>query len=169
MIPCVGDETTLLRAFLTEQRAAVRRLCEGLDAAESATTLSPSTITLGGLLSHLAYVEDYWLSHVLLGRDAAPPWATVDWRADPDFDWHRAADLPPAELLAAYDAAIAASDLVLDGIADLDRLAVRSRHGSTVSLRWILLHLVEEYARHAGHADLIRESIDATTGLHRAE
>lgn len=170
MIPPSGDEITLLRAFLDEQRATVRRQCADLDAVHLATALPPSSITLGGLLSHLAFVEDHWFSHVLLGRPYAPMWAEIDWRADPDRDWELAAGRGPAELLALHDGAIAASEAILDDVlaatgGDLDRPAERSRHGRTVSLRWILLHLIEEYARHAGHADLVRESIDGRTAL----
>ncbi|ANH38444.1 DinB superfamily protein [Nocardioides dokdonensis FR1436] len=167
-IPFVADEVSAVRSFLAYYRATLRRQAEGLSAAQLRQALPPSTMTLGGMLSHLAFVEDYWCSHVLHGTEPAEPWAGIDWRADPDRDWHRAADQGPEELLAQYDAALVVADAAIDrALADggLDTLAVTPRHGSAASLRWILLHLVEEYARHAGHADLIRESIDGATGL----
>lgn len=167
MTSLAADEATLLRRFLDEQRAAVRERCAGLDAAALDIALPPSTMTLGGLLSHLAYVEDYWLGEVLLDRAPAPAWAGVDWEADGDFDWHVAAGQEPAALLAQYDAAVAASEAVLDEALarpeGLDTPAARARRsdGQRASLRWILLHLIEETARHAGHADLMREALDA--------
>ncbi|MBZ5736108.1 DinB family protein [Nocardioides sp. TRM66260-LWL] len=167
MTSLAADEATLLRRFLAEQRAAVRERCAGLDAAALATAVPPSTMTLGGMLSHLAYVEDYWLGEVLLGRGPAPAWAEVDWRATPDHDWHVAAGQRPEALLAQYDAAVAGSDAILDEVlarpAGLGTSAARARRsdGERASLRWILLHLIEETARHAGHADLLREALDA--------
>jgi uncharacterized damage-inducible protein DinB len=132
-------------------------------------TLAPSTMTLGGMLKHLALVEQWWFSEVLLGNPQAEPWASVDWDADADWDWHSAVDDSPEQLRATFDAATAASDdiivaTLLDG--GLDRLSVRESgrgHGA-FSLRWIILHMIEEYARHNGHADLLRESIDGVTG-----
>lgn len=167
MTSLAADEATLLRRFLGEQRTAVRERCAGLDAAALDTAVPPSTMTLGGMLSHLAYVEDYWLGEVLLGRSPAPAWAEVDWDADVDFDWHVAAGREPAALLAQYDDAVAASEAILEEVLarpeGLETPAARARRsdGERASLRWILLHLIEETARHAGHADLLRESLDA--------
>ncbi|NYD57836.1 hypothetical protein BKA08_002074 [Nocardioides marinisabuli] len=167
-IPFVADEVTAVRSFLAFYRVTLRRQAEGLTAEQLDRALAPSPMTLGGLLSHLAFVEDYWCSHVLHGAEPAEPWRSLDWAADPDRDWHRAAGQTPEQLLAAHDAAVVAADAAIDralAVKGLDTLAALERHGSVASLRWILLHLVEEYARHAGHADLIRESIDGTTGL----
>jgi hypothetical protein len=92
----------------------------------------------------------------------------VDWQADPDWDWHSAADDAPEQLLALWGDTVERSRaLVGAALADggLGRLALRSwPDGRAPSLRWILTHLIEEYARHNGHADLIRESIDGLTG-----
>ena len=166
--PMVADEETMLLSFLDHFRDTVRRQTGGLDAAELATRLEPSTLTLGGLLKHLAFVEGFWFRYVLLGEDQAEPWASVDWRADPDWDHHSAADDSPEELRALLDAAVAAADAAVRAVlADggVDALAVRERYGARPSLRWILVHMVEEYARHCGHADLIRESIDGAVDL----
>ena len=167
-LPLAADEVTTLRSFLDYFRATLRRQVEGLSAEQLSRTLAPSPVTLGGVLSHLSFVEDYWCTHVLHGEQPAEPWRSADWRADPDHDWHRAAGLAADQLLAEHAAAVEAADRAIDralAAGGLDTLAVVPRHGSTASLRWILVHLVEEYARHAGHADLVRESVDGTTGL----
>ena len=93
-----GDETATLLGFLEYQRATFAWKCSGLDAAGLAATVGASSMTLGGMLKHLAYVEDVWFSRFLYGQDPAPPWDTVDWDADPDWDWHSAAadDAGPA-------------------------------------------------------------------------
>ncbi len=98
-------------------------------------------------------------------RRAAPAFADVDWDADPDFEFHEAARLTPEELLRRYDDACAASDAVLAAVDDLSTLTVaETRDGERMSARWVLLHMVEETARHAGHADLLREAVDGATG-----
>jgi hypothetical protein len=129
-------------------------------------------MTLGGLLKHLAHVEDWWCSWWLWGRDLEAPWASVDWDTDPDWDWHSAAEDTPEEIHALWQGSVTRSrTLVADALAEggLERLAKRAerwdgRSWSMVlagasdtppSLRWILCHLIEEYARHIGRADLI--------------
>jgi hypothetical protein len=89
--PVAGDETATFLGSLERQRAILAWKCGGLDAAGLRATVGASSITLGGLLKHLANVEDDTLSRLLLGRDPGPPWDTVDWDADPDWDWHSAA------------------------------------------------------------------------------
>ena len=168
--PLVSDEATSLRAWLDFHRATLRLKADGLTQAQLAQRLPPSELTLGGLVKHMALVESSWLSRVFLGRPLIAPFDTVDWEADEDWDFHSAAQDTPEELAALHDASIAASDAVLgDALADgegLDRLSVKPgrRTGTHFDLRWILMHLVEEYARHNGHADLLRESIDGRTG-----
>jgi uncharacterized damage-inducible protein DinB len=166
--PLAADETATLLGFLDYQRATLAWKCSGLDAAELRTTVGVSTMTLGGMLKHLALVEESWFSRWLHGRNRQPPWDAVDWQADPDWDWHSAADDSPEELIALWEGAVASSrSLVADALGDggLDRLAIRTwPDGSAPSLRWILVHMIEEYARHNGHADLIRESIDGLVG-----
>ena len=166
--PVDGDEAETLLGFLEFHRATLGWKCEGLDAAGFRATVGPSPMTLGGMLKHLAYVEDLWCGRFLHGREPHPPWDTVDWRADRDWDWHSAAGDSPEALRALWGAAVQRSrSLVAQALAGggLDRPAQRSwDDGRAPSLRWILVHLVEEYARHNGHADLLRESIDGTTG-----
>ena len=128
----------------------------------------PSSITLGGLLKHLANVEDDYFSQKLLGREPAPPWDTVDWDADPDWDWHSAAEDTPEQLMTLWrDAAARSRAAVSEALADggLDRLTQYTwPDGRAPSLRWIVVHLIREYARHCGHADILRESVDGLTG-----
>lgn len=165
--PPTGDEVTLLRSFLAYYRATVRLKAEGLDGAQLAARLGPSELTLGGLLKHLALVEQGWFRHKLIGGEYTEPWRSVDWGADPDWEFHSAAQDSPETLFALFDAAVADSEAILDdALPDgLDQLIQRdSYRGDRPSLRWVLIHLIEEYARHAGHADLLRESIDGATG-----
>lgn len=162
-----ADETATLLGFLDFQRATLEWKCAGLDAAGLAATTGVSTMTLGGMLKHLACVEEWWCSQVLHGLPEEAPWNTVDWKADRDWDWHSAAEDTPEQLRALWEETVARSrTLVKEALADggLDRLARRPLSDGTPSLRWILVHLIEEYARHNGHADLIRESVDGLTG-----
>jgi uncharacterized damage-inducible protein DinB len=163
------DEISLLRTFLNRCRGTLRSQCSGLDADQLGQTLAPSDLTLGGMLKHLAFVEQWWFRVVLLGLDEDGIWADVDWEADGDWDWHSWADHTPAELDALLAAEIVRSDAAIArtlASGGLDALAVRKVHGGkTVTLRWVLLHMIEEYARHSGHADLIRESIDGAKNL----
>ena len=166
--PQAADETSTVLGFLEYQRATLAWKCAGLDADGLRATVGASSMTLGGLLKHMAYVEQDWFSRWLHGRDRRPPWDTVDWKADPDWEWNSAADDTPEQLRALWqDAAVRSRALVAEALADggLDRPARRTwPDGQAPSLRWILLHMIEEYARHNGHADLIRESVDGLTG-----
>lgn len=166
--PAAGDEIETLLGFLDFQRATLAWKCSGLDAAGLNATVGASSMTLGGLLKHLAYVEDDWFSHALHGRAKAAPWDTVDWAADRDWDWHSAADDTPENLFALWRDAVSRSRAsVASALADggLDRPAHRTApDGVAPSLRWIVVHMIEEYARHNGHADLLRESVDGLTG-----
>jgi uncharacterized damage-inducible protein DinB len=160
-----GDDLTLLTQFLDYQRAVMVRKAEGLTAEQLAMRLGPSEMTLGGLLKHMALVEDSWFERRLLGRDEPEPWASVDWDADPDWEFHTAADDEPAELLRLYRVACERSRAAVEEVRDLDVMSkVPNRRGERYSLRWILIHMIEETARHAGHADLLRESIDGAVG-----
>ncbi|UBU13611.1 DinB family protein [Nonomuraea gerenzanensis] len=166
--PLDGDELATLVGYLEFHRATFAWKCAGLDAAGLKATVGVSSMTLGGMLKHLAYVEDHWFSRHLHDREGQPLWATVDWKSDPDWDWHSAAADTPEELRDLWQDAVSRSRLLLDeAVADggLGRLSRRAwPDGRRVSVRWILVHMIEEYARHNGHADLIRESVDGLTG-----
>ncbi len=125
-------------------------------------------MTLGGLLKHLALVEDDYFSVRLWDRPVHPPFDEVDFDADPDWEWRTASDDSPDDLYRLWHEAVARSRAALtEALADggLDRLAARpGRDGLAPSLRRSLVDLVEEYARHVGHADLLRESVDGLVG-----
>ena len=166
--PIAADETETLLGFLDYQRATLKWKCEGLDAAGLNAATASSSMTLGGLLKHMAYVEDLWFSRFLHAQDKAAPWDTVDWDADRDWEWHSAADDAPEQLFVLWEDAVARSrSLVAEALlhGGLGQLAKRGwPEGDTPSLRWIVVHMIEEYARHNGHADLLRESVDGATG-----
>jgi hypothetical protein len=165
--PVAGDETATLLGSLERQRSILAWKCGKLDPAGLQATLGRSTITLGGLLKHLALVEDDYFSGRLLRREPEAPWDTVDWDADPDWEWHSAAGDTPEQLMALWQDALGRSrSAVTEALADggLDRPARNWPDGRAPSLRRILIDMIEEYARHVGHADLIRESVDGLVG-----
>ena len=166
--PLAGDEIATLLGSLERKRATLAWKCGGLNADGLKARHSPSAITLGGLLKHLALIEDDYFSRRLLGRNPGPPWDGVDWDSDPDWEWRSAAEDSPEELMSLWKGAVARSRasvqqaLANGGLGQLGRLTTSS--GESPSLRRILIDLIEEYARHVGHADLIRESIDGLVG-----
>jgi len=166
--PVAADEAATLLGFLDFQRATLAWKCAGLDAEALNATTAASTMTLGGLLKHMALVEQGWFSRALWGREHSEPWIGVDWKSDPDWEWRTSAEDTPEQLRTLWQAMVdEARGCVAEALADggLDRLAVREfSDGSHPSLRWILCHMIEEYARHNGHADLLRESVDGQTG-----
>ena len=168
--PLEGGEVATLLGFLDYQRATLEWKCRGLTDDQLRATLPPSPITLGGLLKHLACVEDSWFTEVVAGRPAVEPWASVDLQADPEWNWRSAALDSGEYLRALWTEGVSRSRAVVqDQLRSGEETALRATHADwqlphPVSLRWVLVHLIEEYARHNGHADLIRESIDGLTG-----
>ncbi|HEY0697480.1 MAG TPA: DUF664 domain-containing protein, partial [Micromonospora sp.] len=166
--PVAGDETDTLLGALERSRATLAWKCGGLDEAGMRATVGASSMTLGGLLKHVALVEDEYFSHRLLGRELGPPWNTVDWDADPDWEWRSATEDSPEQLMALWRNAVARSraavaEVLVEGSPDQFARWTNDR-GESPSLRRILVDLIEEYARHVGHADLIRESVDGLVG-----
>lgn len=174
--PTAGDELATLVGHTDFLRATLAWKCEGLDDDALRVTLGPSPMTLGGILTHLAFVEDYWFSLHLAGT-MPEPWASADWDADPDWDWHMAAAKPGREIRALWESAVARSREALaryvagtGPVAEWPHEAAlaaplrRHRSDDVFTLRWLLTHFVEEYGRHCGHTDLIRESIDGARG-----
>jgi uncharacterized damage-inducible protein DinB len=160
-----GTERELLGQYLDQQRATVLRKAEGLSREQLARRHPPSSLTLSGLLLHLALVEETWFEVRFLGLPERAPWTGVDWDADPDWEFRTAAELDPDDVRDRYRVACDRSRAVVAGTSDLDQLSVLPmRDGRTFSLRWVLLHLIEETARHAGHADLLREAVDGSVG-----
>ena len=166
--PITGDETATLLGSLERQRATFAWKTGALDAAGLNATVGASSMTLGGLVKHLSSVEEYKLSKMLLGKDMGPPWDTADWDADEDWDWNSAAEDSPERLYALWHDAVARSrSIVAAALADggLDTAAAyMTSIGESPSLRRLLIDLIEEYARHVGHADVIRESVDGLVG-----
>jgi uncharacterized damage-inducible protein DinB len=167
--PVAGNETDTLLGSLERERAIFAWKCGGLDADGLAATVGASSMTLGGLLKHLALVEDDYFGRRLHGREYGPPWDTAPFDADPDWEWHSAADDSPDQLYALWEAAVARSRAaVTEALADGGGMGQLGRFtwpdGRSPSLRRILIDLIEEYARHNGHADLIRESVDGVVG-----
>lgn len=162
-----AGEQEALGAFLDFHRATLLRKIEGLAKDQLGHTAVPtSTLTLAGLVKHLALVEDSWFQEVFLGRPLPEPWASAPWDDDPDWEFHTAPADEPNDLVELYLAATGRSRATVAAAESLDSLSVKpgQREGKPFSLRWILLHMIEETARHAGHADLLREAIDGQTG-----
>lgn len=166
--PATGSEVESLLGSLERQRRIFIWKCSGVDAAGMATTTAMSSLTLGGLVKHTALVEDEWFGVRLLGRAPAEPWTSVDWEARPDWEWRSAADDSPEELTALWEQTVARSRAAVAeafGDGGLDRLSAwRRADGTGLSLRRLIIDMIEEYARHAGHADLIREAVDGLVG-----
>lgn len=166
--PLAGDETAAILGALDRQRAIFGWKCSGLDAAGMRATVGASSMTLGGLLKHLALVEDTHFARLLLDQPPGPPWNAVDWEADSDWEWHSAAEDGPEQLMTLWREAVARSRSVVEAALAEGDLGQPGRFtdddGRSPNLRRILLDLLEEYARHVGHADLIRESVDGLTG-----
>jgi hypothetical protein len=163
--PTAGDEAATLLGYLERQRATFAWKAGGLDATGLRATLGASSMTLGGMLKHLARFEDDMSSEWLLGQKQQPPWNTVDWESDHAWDWRTAADEAPEQLYRQWRDAVARSRaLFAEELASGIDAASRSPRGPRPSLRYILINMIEEYARHNGHADLIRESIDGLVG-----
>jgi len=167
--PDAGDETGTLLAFLDYQRATLEWKCTGVNAAGMRATVAASSMTLGGLLKHMTIVEDIWFSERFAGIERRPPWSAIDWAADPDWEWRSAAEDDPDDLIALWCGAVErARERVHEALArgGLDQLATGLPGDArrVPSLRWIVVHMIEEYARHNGHADLIREAVDGVTG-----
>ena len=168
--PFNAGEHDTVGGYIDFLRQTVAWKARGLDIDQLRQTLPPSSMTLGGMLAHLAYVEDFWLSRTVAG-EWPQPWASVDWDADEDWDWHLVGTSGADDLWQMWETSVARSRDVLRRVIETHlaeaALATTYRPWSgddTVSLRWILVHLVEEYGRHAGHADLLREAIDGQTG-----
>ncbi|MFI6323217.1 DinB family protein [Nonomuraea sp. NPDC050556] len=160
-IPYAGTERELLEAFLEWHRQTLALKCSGLtDAQLRERSVPPSSLSLLGLVRHMADVERGWARRYFLDEDA-PAYHWSDASPDGDFDEVDTADR--AEAFTLWETEAAHSRAAYANL-PLETLSKAERHGRRVSLRWILIHLIEEYARHNGHADLLRERIDGETG-----
>jgi Protein of unknown function (DUF664) len=165
--PSVADEATTLLGSLERQRATFAWKCADLSTEQLALRLEPSTLSLGRLLKHLAYMEDLNFSHELAGVGLPLPWAEVE--AAGRSEWvFRSADLDSAETLSRlWHDAVARSRVAIGHALERGGGPGRtyaSSSGHEESVRRLLVDLIEEYARHTGHADLLREAIDGRVG-----
>ena len=158
-------ELATYREYLRNYRLTVEMKCEGLDAEQLARrSVPPSTLSLLGLVRHLAQMENHWFQRVLKGRTDAPRVYKTDDDVDLDFTGAVGDPTVVQDAFATWKRETVLADEWLDGIADADLgVEVAFEHGS-VAPRDVLVHGIEEYARHAGHADLLRECIDGRTG-----
>jgi uncharacterized damage-inducible protein DinB len=159
-----GEKATL-REYLSNYRLTLDMKCADLDAEQLARrSVPPSTMSLLGLIRHLAQMENHWFQRVLQGRTDAPRLFKTVGDDDGDFNGAVADPAVVGEAFAAWKGEIVAADEWLDALAE-DGLGGRVPFDDgSVSVRDVLVHVVEEYARHAGHADLLRECIDGRTG-----
>ncbi len=159
-----GEKATL-REYLGNYRLTLEMKCSGLDPDQLARrAVPPSTMSLLGLVRHLAQVENHWFQRVLQGKTDQPRLYRGDVDRDADFNGALPDPTVVEEAFAAWKAEIAAADEWLDALDEDDLGRELPLGDGTVSVRDVLVHLVEEYARHAGHADLLRECIDGRTG-----
>ena len=163
-----GNEVETLRGFLNYQRATLKWKSEGLTKDQLNVKVAKSSITLGGLLKHMTFVENEWFWRWIGDNDRLEPWLSADFAKEPDWEFTSASDESVATLMSNWQASIDLSESILDRCLQsgrLDQLAQRKwPNGESPSLRWIMVHMIEEYARHNGHADFIREAIDGQTG-----
>ncbi|MET8742165.1 DinB family protein [Streptomyces sp. NPDC004728] len=161
--PPAWDERTQLATFLDYVRATARAKCEGISPEDARRAPLPGSplMTIAGLINHLSWVEYYWFEVAFLGGPDEGPWTDED----PDREMRMAVDMPLADVLSLYEERTARySELVASTSLDTPAKQPR-RDGRHPDLRWVVMHLIEETARHNGHLDVIREIVDGTTGV----
>jgi len=166
--PFAGTEVEHLAGALNRLRTTFRWKAGGLDADGLRARVGASMLTLGGLLKHLAVAEDYTFTTKLTGEPIGAPWDATGWDGSNDWEFASAADDAPEQLYGLWDGAVERSRVRLDAaLADggLDQLVhVSGPDGRHASLRRLVCDLIEEYGRHTGHADLLREGVDGLVG-----
>ena len=160
-VPFTADEKASLQVALDRHRDAIRWKVEGLTDEQLRRPMTPSGTTLLGLVKHLAAVEYGWVCDTFSYDHEPLPFDDDDPDADLRIEPHETT----ADILAFYDRACAAADRVVAELSIEDTGTAWS--GDTVTLRWVMVHMLEEDARHAGHLDILRELIDGLTGDHR--
>ena len=166
--PMTADEIETLTGFLDWQRSTLEWKTRNLGARALGSTVANSSMTLGGILKHMAWVEDHWFSYRLHGRQRDARWLTPEALSIEDWEWVSSSSDSPEDLREMWRRAVDNSRLATRDALDsggLDQVAFRATDdGGAPSLRWILIHMIEEYARHNGHADLLREAVDGQVG-----
>ncbi len=159
--PKTGPGKDMLLAMLDNNRAIMVWKLAGLTREQAVGPAVASGTSLLGMVKHLAYVERWWFDDFFAGNDVEYAWS----EGDPDADFRIEDDETIESVIALYEAAVArAKEITAD--AQMDDLSVRDRNGERRALRWIVAHMIEETARHAGHADIVRELIDERTGYY---
>ncbi len=159
--PSLGGERDMLAGFLDFHRATLLWKLEGLDDEQLRRAMVPSGTSLLGLVKHLAYVERSWFQGVWAGQEVTFPWTPED----PDADWRIEPDETTEDVLALYRGECDRSREIVAATTSLDEAVTHPRRREwTMNRRWILVHMVEETARHVGHADILREQLDGATG-----
>ncbi len=162
--PSQADERTTLVAFLRWHRETLKLKCADLAPDQLACrSVGSSALSLLGLVRHAAQSERFWFRQVMAGQECVPLFSSPD-APDGDFDVAGADEQTVSLAFHAWQAEVAFADRFIDAASDLDTVGMEPGEGP-VSLRWVLAHLLEEYARHNGHADLLREQIDGVVGL----
>ena len=155
-----ADERTTLSEFLDYFRTVFLRKVEDLDDVQARVRVAASTIDLLGLSRHLVDVERWWFRAVFTEEVDTGVYESED---DPDLDWHHGPDDTLAEALEHWHREVARSREIVAATSDLDTWSsLETGRRGNVTLRWILVHMIEEYARHCGHADIVREAVDGT-------
>ncbi len=163
--PFVAGELPTFSGFLDFQRNTLLSKCEGLTDEQLRVRLPSSSLTLAGLLKHGALNEDWWFGHRFAGVEVIEPWSSVDFDADPEWEFRTALEQDGNELRELYIGACDRSRAIVGACDDASQLAAKPmRSGELPTLRWIIGHMIEEIARHNGHADLLREAVDGVTG-----
>ena len=166
--PVTAEERVTLEQFLDYFRSVLLRKAEGINEMQARQRVGTSPIDILGLVRHMALVEQWWFTQAFAGSTEPDLWADPD---DPDADWHHSPDDTLEVALAALNGEIIKSRAVVAAATSLDDVTSidvgppdhPDRYGRR-SLRWVLIHMIEEYARHCGHADLLREAVDGAVG-----
>lgn len=158
----MAEERESLEAWLEFYRETLPLKVAGLSAEQLCEpSVPPSSLTLIGVVRHLSEVERYWFSNVVAGSTQEPSYGTAE---DPDADFNGYSNAAEQADLDAYQVELAAAREHAAAVSSLDNPVAGKRHGQELNLRWIYTHMIEEYARHLGHMDLLRECVDGTTG-----
>jgi uncharacterized damage-inducible protein DinB len=163
--PQTTSDRKALGEYLDYQRETILLKTEGLTREQLGQKIPTSELTLAGILYHLALNEEAWFEVRFLGLPEREEWQGIDWEADPDYEFRTALTKEPDWLRRRYHDACDRARQAAASAGSMDQLSVDTRmDGKSFTLRYVLLHLIEETARHAGQADLIREAIDGTVG-----
>ncbi|MEV4534459.1 DinB family protein [Asanoa sp. NPDC049518] len=166
--PAARTEAEALLSVLERNRRTFAWKTSGLDEDGLRATTAASAMTLGGLIKHLALVEADWLAVKLAGQEYGAPWDAVDFDADPDWEWRTASSDVPEDLYRTWRSAVERSRVLVAEVVANRGLDGPSSftwpNGRTPTVRDMILDMIEEYARHTGHADVLREAVDGRVG-----